>query len=339
MERILVLCGGQSPEHPISIRSCKNILSAIDRERYAVSIVGITKEGEWRLLDDSDLVAEITSQGSLVEIRPGRRDCFWSHGESLGYFDAVFPVLHGPNGEDGTIQGLLELLQIPYVGTGVVSSSVTMDKDFTKRLLRDAGINVARWKSIFQYDPIPSYDMIAEELGSILFVKPSNMGSSVGVHRVSNNTEWIAAVEDAFLYDQKVLVEESISGRELECAVIGNGNPEASGLGEVRSGDFYSFDEKYDASSEAKVIIPADLGAVEVRDLRDVALSTYKALGCRGLSRVDMFLNDDGKVYVNEVNTMPGFTSISMYPKLWEEEGLSYTALIDRLIQLAKEEM
>ncbi len=335
MKRILILCGGQSPEHPISIRSCKNVLKAIDRERYSVTVIGISREGKWLLQNEKELKEEINIPGMDIEIRPGRRDCFWSHGQSLGNFDVVFPILHGPNGEDGTIQGLLKLLGIPFVGCDLLSSAASMDKDVTKRLLRDGGVKVANWITIMENDEIPSFEDLAKELSDVIFVKPANMGSSVGVHRVNNQIEWNEAIKDAFKYDHKILVEETIVGKELECAVLGNREPKASGVGEVKSGDFYSYEEKYEDTSEAQLIIPAEIDNSYLPNLKKTALEAYRILGCSGMARVDMFLTNSVAIYVNEVNTIPGFTNISMYPKLWEKEGIGYTELITRLIDLA----
>ncbi len=337
MKKLLVVCGGQSPEHKISIRSAKNILNELDRSKYHITIIGISRSGSWRLIEVSELGDEILTQGHQVTIAPGTTEWLYSNGASLGSFDVVFPILHGPNGEDGTIQGLFSLLGIPFVGPGVLGSAASMDKDFTKRLLRDLGIRVANWSLIVRGGAIPDYKEIQKELGEVVFVKPANMGSSVGVHRVSSEQEWKVAIADALSYDRKVLVEESINGRELECAVLGNAEPKASGVGEVRSGNFYSFEEKYDASSDAEIDIPATIDKKYLPELKQTAIAAYKALDCEGMSRVDMFLTSDGEIYVNEINTIPGFTSISMYPKLWEQEGLSYPDLLDQLIDLAIE--
>lgn len=335
MKRILVLCGGQSPEHAISVRSCKNVLKAINRDKYEVTVVGISEHGSWNLLNENSIPTTIESGGRTVEIKPGNTDCFWSEGKSLGEFDVVFPILHGPNGEDGTIQGLLKLLNIPFVGCGVLSSAISMDKDSTKRLLDSEGIGVSKWLLLNKNNTNPSFQEAQSSLSKVLFVKPSNMGSSVGVHRVTNETEWNEALQDAFKYDHRVLVEEEIKGRELECAVMGNTEPKASGVGEVSSGNFYSYEEKYEETSVAQVVIPAKVNSSELALLRSTAIKTYKTLHCTGLARVDMFLTESGEVLVNEVNTMPGFTNISMYPKLWEQEGLDYSNLIDQLIELA----
>ena len=334
MKRLLVLCGGQSPEHSISIRSCKNILRAIDREKYSVTLVGITVSGSWILLNEQELREEVRVNGKNIEIRPGYQDSLWCHGESLGYFDAAFPILHGPNGEDGSIQGLLQLLGMPFVGPGILSSAVCMDKEVTKRLLKESEIGVADWITLFPSDQL-GFDEVASRLGMPVYIKPANMGSSVGVHKVDSQPKWEQAIKDAFKYDQKVLVERSVQGREVECAVLGNHEVKASGVGEVKSLGFYSYDEKYADSSSAEVVIPAQINEKFLPLLKDTAIKAYKVLGCEGMSRVDMFLTPEGKVLVNEVNTIPGFTSISMYPKLWEQEGVSYTELIDELISLA----
>ncbi len=336
MINLLILCGGQSPEHEISLRSTRNILNALDPTNYKVILVGISKSGSWRLLDNIDKVGtEVSSVGEEVVIIPGNKDPFHCNGNSLGTIDAIFPVLHGPNGEDGTIQGLLRLLKIPFVGPGVLGSSASMDKDVTKRLLRDSGINVADWLLLLRGNQIPDYGVIEKELGGVVFVKPANMGSSVGVHRVTNSEEWEAAINDAFKYDRKVLVERLIEGRELECAVMGNEHPKASGVGEVQSGNFYSYEEKYDAASVAEIQIPAKVDEKHLIRLKETAVRAYQSLDCEVMSRVDMFLTESGEIYVNEINTIPGFTSISMYPKLWEQEGVSYSDLLDQLIELA----
>ncbi|MEP1094854.1 MAG: D-alanine--D-alanine ligase family protein [Cyclobacteriaceae bacterium] len=335
MQNLILLCGGDSPEHEISMRSAQNILKALDREKYSVQVIGISKKGQWFLLDEASLGSSVPDQGLMVSIHPGSRDCFYISESSIGPVDVIFPILHGPNGEDGSIQGLIQILNIPFVGPGVLGSSLCMDKELAKRVLRQEGIKVAEWILLRKGDPIPSFEEVVTKLGSVFFVKPANMGSSVGVSRVSNLSDWTIAINEAFSYDHKVLVEECLIGREMECAVLGNQSPKASGVGEVQSGGVYSYDEKYDKSSSAKIMIPAEVSEEELEALRSTAVSSYKALECRGLSRVDMFLDKDGVVFVNEVNTMPGFTSISMYPQLWENEGLGYTELVNQLIELA----
>ena len=334
MVNLVILCGGVSPEHEISIRSTKNILAALDRDKYNFHVIGISKSGEWFLLDEDAIDKSIEGGNVLVKITPGKRDWLSTDDENIGPVDVVFPVLHGPNGEDGSIQGLLQNLGTPFVGPGVLSSSIAMDKDVCKSLLKNCNVLVANWISLRSDDEIPAYSIVSGKLGNILFVKPANMGSSVGVSRVTNENEWKDAVAEAFKYDSKILVEECLIGRELECAVLGNANPKASTVGEVKSGEVYSFDEKYASTSSAEIHIPADVSSDELQVLQSTALTSYKALGCEGLSRIDMFLTSEKKVYVNEVNTIPGFTSISMYPKLWEESGVNYSDLLDELITL-----
>lgn len=334
MKNLVILCGGVSPEHEISLRSTKNILEALDKNKYSVQIIGISKSGSW-FLQDQPLGTFIDEDGDPVFLRPGQKNCFSTTTSDLGDIDVIFPVLHGPNGEDGSVQGLIQVLDIPHVGPGVLSSAISMDKDVTKRLLKEKDIQVADWITIRKEDKLPSYDECSNQLGKVVFVKPANMGSSVGVTRASNEKEFEDALETAFEHDTKILVEECLTGRELECAVLGNESPKASGVGEVRSGEVYSYEEKYDDSSSAEIIIPAEVKDEELENLRLAAIESYKALECKGLSRVDMFLTSEGNVYVNEVNTIPGFTSISMYPKLWEQEGVSYTQLLDELIELA----
>ena len=335
MKNLVLICGGVSPEHEISLRSAKNILKALDRNKFEVHVIGISKKGKWLQMDEDSLGTAIPETGQIVSIRPGSKECFHLEGSTFGEVDVIFPILHGPNGEDGSVQGLIQVLGLPCVGPGVLGSSISMDKEITKRLLRAEGIQVADWILLRKGDIIPSYEEVVEKLGEVVFVKPANMGSSVGVARVSGEMEWKKAIEDAFLYDRKVLIETCLVGRELECAVLGNDSPKASGVGEVQSGEVYSYDEKYADSSTAKTIIPADVTTEELRALQTTAVTAYKALECTGLSRVDMFLEESGRVLVNEVNTMPGFTSISMYPKLWMNEGMSYTEIISELIELA----
>ena len=251
--------------------------------------------------------------------------------------DVVFPVLHGPFGEDGTVQGLLRLADVPFVGAGVLGSAVGMDKDVMKRLLRDAGIPVGKFITLRAGDKL-SFKDAKKKLGSPLFVKPANLGSSVGVSKVRTETEFKKAVKEAFQFDTKVIVEEFIEGREIECSVLGNDDPIASVPGEIiLHDDFYSYDAKYIDENGASLEIPAKLDAKTRKLVQETAVRTFKALECEGMGRVDSFVTKDGRVVVNEINTIPGFTSISMYPKLWEASGISYSKLVDKLIQLAIE--
>jgi D-alanine-D-alanine ligase len=252
--------------------------------------------------------------------------------------DVVFPILHGPFGEDGTVQGLLKLAGVPFVGSGILGSAVGMDKEMMKRLLREADLPVGRFLVFRAHHANLHFADVAGKLGLPLFVKPANLGSSVGVNKVASEADFRHAVAEAFQYDRKILVEAFIEGREIECSVLGNDDPIASVPGEViATHDFYSYEAKYIDENGAALEIPAQVSAETARTIQDLAVKVFTTLGCEGLARVDFFLRPDGEVIVNEINTMPGFTSISMYPRLWEASGMPYAALIDRLIQLAIE--
>lgn len=251
------------------------------------------------------------------------------------FVDVVFPILHGPFGEDGTVQGLLKLAGIPFVGAGVLGSAVGMDKDVMKRLLRDAGIPISKFL-VFERGEEVDFDTVTSELGLPIFVKPANMGSSVGVGKVHTQEEFTACIEEAYLYDTKIIVEEFIDGRELECGVLGNQNPQASIVGEVTPNqDFYSYDAKYVDENGAELNIPANIDAGTMKRVQELAIKTFKTLSCEGLGRVDCFLTNEGRLVMNEINTIPGFTKVSMYPQLWKASGVSYSELIDKLIILA----
>lgn len=325
-----ILFGGQSTEHEVSIRSATNIIKALDVEKYTPILIGITKQGTWLNQKDSQKLLEgknISSTGSP----------FPNLGKTP--LDVVFPVLHGSFGEDGSMQGFLRLCHIPFVGPSVLGSSVGMDKDITKRLLRDSGIDVAKSITVTFSDMKPvSFTAVKKTLGLPVFVKPANAGSSVGVSKVTSSTEFTKALETAFSFDSKVLIEECVVGRELEVSVLGNENPETSVVGEILPGaDFYSYSEKYSDSSHTKTAIPALIPASMQKKIQAVAKKAYRILNLEGMSRVDFFLTKQGRIVLNEVNTIPGFTSISMYPQLWEASGLSYSALLDKLILLAIE--
>ncbi len=340
MRNIALICGGKSPEHEISVRSAKNVLAAINREEFSVTLIGIDHQGAWCLLEEDQLETAIEpGLGIELCLIPGREQgqiIRLDNYQAIPQPEAIFLTLHGPYGEDGTIQGLLRVLDLPFVGPDVMGSSVAMDKEFAKRLMKEAGLNVARGM-VFEanQDEDIHFDHIQELLGMPVFVKPANMGSSVGVHKVNNADELKEAIADAFLYDRKIIIEEMINGRELECAVLGNENPKVSGVGEVITEEEYSYEAKYISQTAARIKIPADVTEEELSKLQSTALKAYRALGCEVLSRVDMFLTTEGEVYVNEVNTLPGFTSISMYPKLWEAEGIPYSRLIGKLLKYA----
>ena len=253
--------------------------------------------------------------------------------------DVIFPVLHGPFGEDGTVQGLFKLANVPFVGASVLGSAVGMDKDVMKRLLRDAGIRTARFVVLERSASAETeFEDLQHQLGLPFFIKPANLGSSVGIHKVKDKEQFVRAVEDAFRYDSKILIEEFVPGREIECSVLGNEKPMASLPGEIiPRHEFYSYEAKYMDENGAFLEIPAKLPADIIKEVQDIAIKAFKALCCEGMARVDFFLRDNREVVVNEINTIPGFTKISMYPKLWEASGISYADLIDRLIQLALE--
>jgi D-alanine-D-alanine ligase len=305
--RVAVIYGGRTGEHEISHRSAKSIIEAMDTEKYKVLHYVISKEGKW----------------SPRPIQP-------EPGGNPG-IDVVFPALHGTFGEDGTVQGLLELADLPYVGAGVLASSISMDKEMMKRVARERGLPVVEYRVVSG-----SGDAACGELGYPVFVKPANLGSSVGISKARNCEELKAALELARAYDRKVIVERGITGRELECAVLGNENPVASAPCEILpSREFYDYDDKY-LLDQAQTVIPADLSPEQTAEIQRLAVECYRAVECEGMARVDFLLESaTGRLYINEINTIPGFTSISMFPKMWEYSGLAYPQLLDRLIELA----
>ncbi len=344
--RVGILFGGKSAEHEISLLSAKNVIDAIDKTRYQPVLIGIDKSGRWVtnepskfLLNSSDpkLIALNKAESTGVALVPqsaGKLTDLDTAGLEASV-DVVFPILHGPLGEDGTIQGLLKLAEVPFVGAGVLGSAVGMDKDVMKRLLRDAGIPVPKFL-VFGRGQQPDYTAVTRDLGTPVFVKPANLGSSVGISKAKDKVGFEKAVKEAFRYDRKILIEQAIQGREIECAVLGNEDPKASIPGEIiPSHEFYSYAAKYLDEAGARLEIPAKLDAATVKRVQELAVRTFKALDCEGMGRVDFFLTQDGQLYVNEINTIPGFTKISMYPKLWEASGIGYTELISRLIELA----
>jgi D-alanine-D-alanine ligase len=346
--KVGILFGGKSAEHEVSLQSAKNVFDAIDRDKYEPVLIGIGKSGRWLLNDESRFLLDaddprrirLNPSSDAIAIVPQSKGAIanLSSIKNNKTIDVIFPILHGPFGEDGTVQGLLKLADIPFVGAGVLASAVGMDKDVMKRLLRDSGLPIGKFLALRSNEKIPGYEEICAKLASPFFIKPANMGSSVGVNKVHNREEYLSAVKAAFEFDTKIVIEEFITGRELECSVLGNSEIIASVPGEVKPNhEFYSYDAKYIDENGAALFIPADVPAETSKRVRELAILVYKTLCCEGLARVDFFLKDDGSIIVNEINTMPGFTRISMYPKLWEASGLSYTKLIDRLIELALE--
>ena len=343
--RVGILFGGKSAEHEVSVRSARNVYDALDKDKFEPVLIGIATNGKWVLADAAKLLdgrADATDRtvdsGEGVEavMRPESRGMLVADAQNDSRaIDVVFPILHGTFGEDGTIQGLLKLADVPFVGPSVLGSAIGMDKDVTKRLLEQADINIAPYVVIRRGEDYDTEEIV-DLLALPLFVKPANLGSSVGISKVSSIDKLQTAIDEAFQYDNKILVESAITGREIECAVLGNENPQASAIGEViPTRDFYSYEAKYIDESGAKIVIPADVPERIVEKIQDIAVRVVKVLECEGMTRVDVFLTPDEKVIVNEVNTIPGFTSISMYPKMWEQSGLRYTDLITKLIDLA----
>lgn len=333
MIKLGIIYGGMSTEHEVSVTSAKSVISNLNKDKYEISEIFITKEGKWE-----------NNQGKQIE------NIF----TYLKNFDVVFPVLHGLYGEDGTIQGLLEMLKVPYVGVGVLGSAVGMDKVYAKIVFEKAKILQAKYVYVkkqqdeyvyisedFEEVKLPLKDIcekINEKIEFPMFVKPSNSGSSVGINKAHNIEELEEYIQYAGKFDTKILIEENINGREIECAVLGNTLPRASCVGEILPADeFYSYDAKY-KNAESKTQIPANISKELSEKIRKIAIKAYKALDCKGLSRVDFFIEKETeKIYINEINTMPGFTKISMYPKLWEYSGIKYSELLDELIKLALE--
>jgi D-alanine-D-alanine ligase len=345
--RIGILFGGRSAEHEISLLSARNIVDALDKEKYEITLIGIDKQGQWRLCDEADYLLHrddprkvqmhgMRDQVSLVPLQNRSYLVSLSEKEKMKSLDVIFPILHGTYGEDGSIQGLLKLTDIPFIGASVLGSAVGMDKEIMKRLLRDAGIPIAKFRCIHRRDLDKlDFDEIVRELGLPLFIKPSNLGSSVGVSKVKDQTEWHEALAYAFEYDHKILVEEAICGREIECAVLGNEHPIASLPGEVFTEDvFYSYESKYFEGGVYFEIPPKGPEAL-IKKIQEAAIAAYQTLYCEGLARVDMFLDDQERIIINEINTLPGFTKTSAYPQLWKESGLELPELLDRLVELA----
>lgn len=343
-----ILFGGKSAEHEVSLQSAKNIFDAIDKEKYNPILIKIDKSGKWLLnnestfllnADDPKLI-KLNQASDLVALVPqscGKILNLTNNNQNLK-IDVIFPILHGPFGEDGTVQGLLKLANLPFIGASVLGSAIGMDKDVMKRLLRDAGIPIGKFIVLKSHETIPDFQKIKNNIGLPFFIKPANMGSSIGVNKIHNESEYKNGLLKAFNFDTKIILEEFIKGREIECSVLGNEKPIVSIPGEViPSHEFYSYDAKYIDEHGAVLEIPAKISDQITKQVHDLAVKTFQTLLCEGLGRVDFFLKDNGEIIVNEINTIPGFTKISMYPKLWEASGISYTELIDRLIQLAIE--
>jgi D-alanine-D-alanine ligase len=350
--RVAVLFGGRSAEHEVSCLSARSVIDALDPERTEVIPIGITREGRWHrvaaapalpsetgrmpeITEGSGGAVELTAEGTSTEIvgADGSREPI----------DVVFPVLHGPYGEDGTVQGFLELAGVPYVGAGVLGSAIGMDKDVQKRLFLAAGLPVGPYEAVRESawtDDPETVEAAAEALGYPLFTKPASLGSSVGVSKVHDRAQLAGGLDEAFRYARDALVEKAAEGaREIECAVLGNDDPVASVAGEIapEGHEFYDYEAKYLDEHGARLLIPADLKPGLLEEVQRLAVAAFVVVRCAGMARVDFFLLGENELWVNELNTIPGFTSISMYPKLWEASGLSYGELVERLLDLAVE--
>ena len=344
-KRLGVIFGGTSTEHEVSIVSGTSVIKNLNKEKYEIYPIYIDKAGEWFEFEPDNKTYKVGDE--IVGTK--KIENIWNY---LKTMDILFPVLHGLQGEDGTIQGMFELLKIPYVGTRVLGSSVCMDKVYSKIIFEKAKLNQAKYIYIRRFEDKYIYvnedfseenlniqetvNKIMEKIDFPMFIKPSNSGSSVGISKAKNKDELINAITEASKFDKKILIEENINGREIECAVLGNEEVKASVLGEILPAEaFYSFSAKYQ-NSDSKTVEAPDLPEELTKKVRELAVKAYKAADCQGLSRVDFFVDDkENKIYINEINTLPGFTEISMYPKLWEKSGLTYTELLDKLIELA----
>ncbi len=341
---VAVVFGGKSAEHEISVRSAQSILKNIDKGKYHIHPVFIDKAGQWKVMPSSVVfdpdqpldTGTFTMDLAFICIE-NTRFIIPGEGNKPLNVDVIFPVLHGPYGEDGTVQGLFRILQLPFVGCDVMGAAAGMDKDVMKRLLREAGIPIGKYIACYQFNA-PEFSEVESRLGLPVYIKPARMGSSVGISKVNEAAEYQQALAEAFRYDHKIVIEENINGMEIECAVLGNRFPEASTVGRITSfHNFYTYDSKYKDDKGFKIEIPAPIDPAFAESIRAMAVKVFKALESEGLGRVDVFLKENGDILVNEINTLPGFTNISMYPMLWEKSGISYTDLIDRLIGLAIE--
>jgi D-alanine-D-alanine ligase len=342
-----LLYGGKSAEHHVSMQTAMAVIKALNLEKFDIHPIYITEQGEWvrgpQLTSPVENVQELAYSGetTIAPIALSSVPLSAEGGGNESNFDVIFPLLHGPNGEDGTVQGMLELLNLPYIGNGVLASSAGMDKVIMKNIFAQAGLSQVKYTWFIRPDweknREAAYQKVEEELGYPCFVKPANLGSSVGISKCTSKDELEKAFEEAFQFDRKVIVEEGIVAREVEIGVLGNDEPACSVAGEIiPKKDFYDYKAKYQDGNTA-LVIPADIAEAEYHLLKEMAIASFKALDCAGLVRADFFLTKDGKAYINEVNTMPGFTPFSMFPLLWKHTGIEYPQLIERLVTLAKE--
>lgn len=345
-QKVAVIFGGKSAEYEISLKSATNIINSMDRKLFVPVLLGVNRNGTW-FYNDKYATGDVNLQendffatAKEVYLSPTGNGLTNVVGKDdyaiLDSFTATFPIVHGTYGEDGTLQGYLKAMDIPFAGPDVIGSAIAMDKDVAKRLFAAAGIPVAKWFTVYKYKRSEyKYEDIVAELKLPMFVKPANAGSSVGVSKVTCKDEFVEALDTAFQFDNKVLIEEAVIGKELECAVLGDSDLKASTVGEiVATKDFYSYDAKYISATGAMLQIPAKVDIAIINQIRKFAVEACQAICCEGMSRVDFLLSTEGKLVINEINTLPGFTAISMYPKLWEHAGISKTDLITELINL-----
>ena len=337
-QRVAVIFGGRSGEHEVSLRSARSVIGALDRDRWEVAPIGVTRAGAWLSVGETEATlasgTEALHEGGTVLTDSGAL-------AELGGCDVAFPLIHGTYGEDGCLQGLLELADIPYAGAGVAASGVGMDKAIQKALFAEAGIPVARYVVLRRWeierDGDEAQRFVEDEVGYPCFTKPANGGSSIGITRVASREDLGRAFAAALPHDDKVVVEQAVEGREVECSVLGNESPEAAAVvGEIEPDrEFYDYDSKYAANSKTALHVPARIDAEAAERVRELAVRMYLAMGCEGYARVDFFVGEDGEATGSEVNTLPGFTSISMFPRLWEASGLAYPDLLTRILDLA----
>jgi D-alanine-D-alanine ligase len=335
---VAILYGGRSVEHGVSVNSAKNIFEFIDRKKFNPIPIGITQKGKWY---HTKTVSKSIQKGKPLSIQLDPKQAVLKSGSLKISIDVAFTLLHGTDGEDGSIQGLLKSLDLPVVGTGVLGSSLSMNKIVAKRLMKEAGIPVTEFIPINFYDAEkPTFEDVKNKLGLPFMVKSASLGSSVGVTKVKSKADFGPAVEESFRYDHELLFEKYVKGREVECAILGNGNPQASLPGEIiisKEYEFYTFDAKYVDGKAVSIDVPAKLPNDAVEKIRSLSVRSFQALKCEDYARVDLFFAENGEIYVNEINTIPGFTNSSMYPMMWKERGISFTDLISKLIYLSLE--
>ncbi|MGE0633565.1 MAG: D-alanine--D-alanine ligase family protein [Pseudobdellovibrionaceae bacterium] len=349
-KKVMIFFGGQSPEHEVSVNSTRNVAAALDKNKYDFQLLGISKEGSWHLFKDASILDKISSVRSheaasvselvtMANINGKGKLISLKNPQTQFSFDIAFPVMHGALCEDGSIQGLFDLMNLPYVSCGVLGSAVCMDKDVMKRLFRDAEIPSAKFVVLTPDKPL-TFATLEKELGVPFFIKPANAGSSVGVHKIKSQADFEKNLKDAFHFDRKVLAETFVAGREVECSVLGHWNkPRTSVPGQIiPNHEFYSYEAKYIDPNGAATKIPADLDQTTAQKVQEWAIKAFQVLCCEGMARVDFFVTPKNEVYINELNTLPGFTKISMYPKMWEASGLKYSDLITELVELGLQE-